>query len=440
MLILIAAMQTVWAQETVQVLTVNEAVQIALDNNLSLQQSALNVEIGRRNANRAWNPLIPAVSAAAMVTHPTSITGLEPVRIPNPAGGPPIEMENTWTPGFQISAGFNLSTATIENIRLAQINYEAGLLTHEMARLELELHVRRLFYQILLIEANVQLAEQNFASAQLRYEQASVLARTGQITQLDELSARVDMENTRPTVRSVQTAHENAMDAFKMILGIPTETTLRLDGSLSIEINRDFSPERNSPSQSLEVARLVNSIHSMEAQRSVIRNSVFVPSLRLAWASTPVFANTPAGRSWNDSGSFTVSLGMSLDSFLPWSNAKTQIDNINDGIRASQIQLNDTIRNKENRISQNIRTIEGILESLEAMKLNVELAQSTYEMIGDAFARGAVDFQRLRGAGDSLAMAQNRLLQEQFNLASALLDLERELNIPFGTLFLNQGE
>ena len=89
-------------------------------------------------------------------------------------------------------------------------------------------------------------------------------------------------------------------------------------------------------------------------------------------------------------------------------------------------------------MNQNIRTIERILESIEATKLNVELAESTYEMVSDAYRRGAVDFQRLRGAGDSLEMAKNRLLQEQFNLISALLDLEKELNIPFGTL--SKGE
>jgi outer membrane protein TolC len=68
------------------------------------------------------------------------------------------------------------------------------------------------------------------------------------------------------------------------------------------------------------------------------------------------------------------------------------------------------------------------------MKLNVELAQSTYQMYEDSFRRGAVDYQRLRSAGDSLEQAKNRLLQEQYNLVSALLDLEKELNIPFGTL------
>jgi outer membrane protein TolC len=74
------------------------------------------------------------------------------------------------------------------------------------------------------------------------------------------------------------------------------------------------------------------------------------------------------------------------------------------------------------------------LESLEAMQLNVELAQTTYEMHEEAYRRGAMDYQRLRNAGDGLEQAKNRLLQEQYNLISTLLDLERELNIPFGTL------
>jgi len=72
------------------------------------------------------------------------------------------------------------------------------------------------------------------------------------------------------------------------------------------------------------------------------------------------------------------------------------------------------------------------------MRLNVELAQSAYETITDAFMTGAADYQRVRSAWDGLAQANHRLLQEQFNLAAALLDLERELNIPFGTLTIGE--
>jgi len=406
---------------TVQALSVDEAVRIALDNNLSLRRAALNVGTAKRAADRSWNSLLPTVNAGAMVSHPTSITG------PIPPG------RDVWTPGFSINAGLTLSAAVIENINRARADYEAGLLSYEAARQELELNVRRLFYQILLLDANRELAVRNFQSAQARYEQTVALVRAGQAPHLDELSARVDMENLRPVVRSVEMAYENALDSFITILGLPIETAIKLDGSLSaVTVASDGIQPAG---QGLEEARLAQSIRSMEAQRNTIRNSAYIPSLRMSWNSTPLYIDTPAGRSWNDTGgSFSVSLGWSLDSFLPWSNAKTQMDSLNDGIRATQIQLADTVRSRENRINQNIRTVERILESLEAMQLNVELARTTYEMIEDAYRRGAADFQRLRSAGDSLAQAENRLLQEEFNLISAILDLERELNIPFGTL------
>jgi len=420
-----------------RVLTVDEAVRIALDNNLSLKRSALNVGTAKRAADRSWNSLLPTVTASAMVSHPTSITGETlPRQTMSPDGRP--QDRDVWTPGFSLSTGLNLSAAVIENIKKARVDYEAGILSHEAVRQELELSVRKLFYQILLFDANRELAAQNFASAQARYEQSAALTRAGQAPHLDELSAKVDMENLRPTLRNAQILYENALDTLKTVLGLPSEITVKLSGDLSSAGNESSGiwviGDNWTPKGSLEISRLLASIRSMEAQRKTIRNSAYIPSLRLSWASTPLY--NLQNEYWNDNGSFTVSLGLNIDNFLPWSSAKTQMDALNDSISATQIQVSESLRNQENRVSQNVRTIERILESLEAMKLNVELAQSTYEMFEDAYRKGAADYQRLRSAGDSLEQAKNRLLQEQYNLVSALLDLEKELNIPFETFRL----
>ena len=414
-----------FAQEIpVQIIAIDEAVRIALDNNLGLRRSAVNLGTARRAADRSWNGLLPSLNASAMISHPTSITDSIP---------PGRDM---WTPGFHMSAGLTLSTATIENIRRARADYEAGLLSYEAAREQLELQVRRLFYQILLLDASRELAAQSFESARFRYEQTAALAMVGQASRLDELSARVDMENLRPVMMNAEINYVNALDSFRTVLGIPAEMPIRLYGTLATGIIDDVSGVATNTGASLEVSMLLASIRSMEAQRNTIRNSAHVPSLRLSWDSTPLYIHDGNWNgSWIDgSGSFTVSLGLSLDSFFPWSNTRTQIATINDNIRATEIQVEEALRNRENRINQNVRTVVSILESLEAIELNVELAQSTYEMIADAFRTGAADYQRLRSAGDGLAQARHRLLQEQFNLAVALLDIERELNIPFGTL------
>ena len=406
-------------------LTVDGAVRIALDNNLSLRQIALNTGTAKRAADRSWNTLLPTLNTQALLSHPTSITG-------------PIEpaSRDVWTPGFSLSAGFTFSASIADNIKKARIDYESGLLSYEAAKQELELQVRKLFYQILLLDANLELARQNFTSAQGRYEQSAALTRAGQAPQLDELSARVDMENLRPIVRNAETLYGNALDTLKLILGLPMETVVKLDGALSPGFTFQLSVVELGSGASLEAEILRKNIQSMEAQKRAARNGAYSPSLMFSWTSTPLYSRQNSN--WNDNGSFSISLGLSIDKFLPWSGTKTQIDTLTDNIRAAEIQLTDTLRNRENRINQNARTVESILESLEAIKLNVELAQSTYEMALDAYKRGAADYQRLRSAGDGLEQAKNRLLQEHYNLISALLDLEKELNIPFGTLSSEQ--
>ncbi|MCL2215183.1 MAG: TolC family protein, partial [Treponema sp.] len=160
------ALSAVSTQETApQVLTVDEAVRIALDNNLSLRRTAIDLGTRKRTADRSWNSVLPSLNAQALVSHPASVTGpIQPAPSMGPAGITYIDRD-VWTPGFSLSAGITLSTAVIENINRAQADYEAGLLSYEAARQELELQVRKLFYQILLLDANCELVAQNFQSA-----------------------------------------------------------------------------------------------------------------------------------------------------------------------------------------------------------------------------------------------------------------------------------
>jgi outer membrane protein TolC len=404
-----------WGQDPLQrTLTVDEAVRIALEKNLGLERSALEIAGKKRTSDRSWNSLLPSVSASAGVSHPSSITG------------PVSPEQNIWTPELSLSASVSLSTAVIENIKKAKADYEAGLLSYELARQELELQVRKLFYQILLLQANIELAVQSLESAQARYEESSALAKVGQASRLDELSARVDLENQRPKVRSAETLYANALDSFKAVLGIEQESGLLLPGSL--EYSGGVAIGEGSRGESLEAAALRQGIKALEAQRKAAWHGAHIPSLRLSWNSNPLYRS----ESWNDSGgSFSISLGISLDSFLPWSAAKTQLDTLDDNIQSSRLQLAESLRNRDDRIRQYERTINQTTETIEALRLNVELAESTYAMYGEAYRQGAADYQSLRNAGDSLSQAKNQVQQEYYNLIAAVLDLEKELNTAF---------
>ncbi|MDR1047315.1 MAG: TolC family protein [Treponema sp.] len=413
---LIFCFTEVWGQNIPpqRTLTVDEAVVIASEKNLGLERSALETAGKKRSSGRSWNSLLPSVNASAKLSRPSSIT--EPIS----------PEKNRWTAGVSLSVSVSLSTATIENIKKARADYEAGLLSHEMAKQELELQVRKLFYQILLLQANIKVAAQSLESAQARYEESSALAEVGQASRLDELSARVDLENRRTQMRNAETLYANALDSFKAVLGIEHETGLTLQGSLEYSSTVVIGEELQG--SSLETAARRQGIKALEAQRKAAWHEAYIPSLKFSWSTSPIYRN----ESWNDNdGSFSISLGIKIDNFLPWSAAKTRLDTLNDSIQSSRLQLAESLRNRENRIRKYERTINQTTETIEALALNVELAESTYAMYEEAYRQGASDYHSLRNAGDSLLKAKYQVQQEYYNLIAAVLDLEKELNVTF---------
>jgi outer membrane protein TolC len=155
--------------------------------------------------------------------------------------------------------------------------------------------------------------------------------------------------------------------------------------------------------------------------------------LNLAWNASPLYRNT--GNDWFDNnGQFSITLSMNMDNFFPWSPAKEHIDSLSDAIAEQRSLLQESTLNHENTVRILRRNIVQLEETIETLRLNVTLAQETGRMYEEAYRRGAADLQSLYSARDNVLMVENRLLSEQYNLAVAVLELEKELSLPFGTL------
>ena len=410
---------------------IDSAVALALENNLSLQRSQIDTAAARRRADISWNGLIPSLSAGALVAHPTSITGSL------------LPQQEVWTPGFTLSASMSLNPATFANINQTRQEYEAGLISYANARHELEFQVRRLYYQILLLKANAELAELNVQSAQTRYDQTLALHRVGRASSLDELSARLDVQTQRTNTQNAQAVYNNALDTLKYFLLIPMDETVILQGDLQSFVfgNHDLEaivPGGFATNGSMQMRVLRQSLAVSEAQRRTAQLRAYSPSLNLSWSSNPLYIDQPDGRQWRDSSQFSISLSFRLDSYLPWSAAREQINTLNDTIARQQSQLAEAAINHQNNVQKLLRDITRSEETIENLSLNIVLAEETLRMQTEAFQRGTVDLQALNSTRDNLRTAQNRLLSEQFNLLSAILELERELNIPFGSIALEE--
>jgi outer membrane protein TolC len=408
---------TVWAQTT---LDINSAVAMALEKNLALERVRMEAETARRRSNRSWNSFIPTVSAGAFIGHPTSIVDQIPSTM------------DVWTPGLSLSATLQFSPALITNIRRTKEEYEAGLISYQAARQELEFQVRRLYYQLLLLQANVAMGEQNVKSAQDRYAETLVLQRVGQASNLDELTMRLDVQTQGVNLQNAKTAYDNALDSFRQLLMIPQDETIILQGSLE-DITLTGSMTADIQHDSLEIEALRKSIRVFEIQKRALQTEVYAPNLNFSWNTNPVY--TFKSDDWTDnSGQFSITLSFKLDNFLPWSSAKEQIDSLNDTVLSRQNLLQETVLNHRNTIQNLERNITQSIQTIETLHLNITLAQETYAMSLEAYRKGVLDLQGLNSAQDKVSMAQNQLLSEHYSLVSVLLELEKELDLPFGSL------
>jgi outer membrane protein TolC len=412
------------------VLDVERAVETAVQHNLSLARSRIETGMKERASAQSWNALYPALSAGAQTSKGVSLTGDVPAA------------REDWSNTLSFSASLSIQPSFFANMTRLKADYEAGALSYEAAKQELELNVRKAFYQILLLKANLDLSGQTVETAEAGYRQTAALARVGQASALDELSARVSWENLKPEWKNAEANYLNALESFKQTLGINGEDIV-LAGSLDdwASLTATVQGEegglagsvmskgnRNEP---FTIAALRRSVASLKAQRDALWMQNWLPTLGLSWNSSPALT----GGEWIDSGgSFTVSLRLSLDPFFPASAVRTQLAALDDNRRIAAIQLEEAAAAQNSRIAQLERSIEKSAESIATLSLNIELARQSYEMTSDAYRRGAADLQKLRSAADSLSQAGFRLQSEQYNLIAAILDMEKELNIPFGSL------
>jgi hypothetical protein len=101
------------------IVTIDNAVDLAIRNNLSLQRTKMTADAKKRTSGRSWNSLIPEVNAATALSRSNADTY---------SGSTDI------TPSETISASLTLSPSIVSSMKKARLDYEAGLIDYVSAK------------------------------------------------------------------------------------------------------------------------------------------------------------------------------------------------------------------------------------------------------------------------------------------------------------------
>ena len=401
-----------------RVLTVDDAVMLAADNNISLQRQKISVDLSKKRSDFSWNSVSPSIRASGSYSLPFDNT-------------------DKWTMGASVSLSMNLTPSLYTSIRGAKMNYEQGILNYEAAVRTVELNVRKLFYNLLYTKEYLNLLQRNMDTAKQRYNLNKDKYNRGQLSELDLFSSQYNYESMIPTFESAQISYDNSIASFKQTLGIAQNVEIELSGNLE---DYDFIEEITIDTAIDEipsVKAIQAQIDSAKNQLLATRFTAWGPSISLSYSygknSLPIMGI--GDRSWSTTGNaLGVSVSIPLDGYLPWSTGALSVAAQKATLKDLQLQLENQKTTAEISIQNSAKSIMQAQSQLDLRIKNVELAQKTYDMTLNAYNHGSRDLLTLQNAADSLMSAKINLMQQKFTLISAVLDLENTLGIPFGTL------
>jgi outer membrane protein TolC len=446
-------------------LSPEEAVDLAIRNNLSLESSRVSLETRRRASNLSWNQFIPNITVAGILSRDNELGEPRIIMypaIPEGTAGTPATIEgisgnimpvshffigdpiaaSQWHIAGSIQTSLNISIAMFENMKRLRLDYESGLLGYEKAKAQLERDVRKAYHNMLLLQENIALLRGSFVNAERQVQMARANYNAGLAPELTLLQARVAMENMRPMIDQAESGLKLSMAQFAMYLGLDYNTEFEL---IPVTERIDFIP--------FDVADMISRAASGRPDIQELRHTILMlqsarqaqiysltPSLSLSWNLNPVFTGDPWKNSWFDNnywmkqGSFSITLGMRLHSLIPFSPDFQGIRNIDDQIRTANIGLAQMIYGTEIEIYNTVLALERTRLSAEAQAQTVALAEQSYRLTEEAYRAGLQDYFQVQNAEQSLRQARVQLLEQQFNYLNGLIDLEYSIGVPFGTL------
>jgi len=437
-------------------LTVDDAVNQARSHNLGLQTEDLKVAQKADEKNFSFNRLYPTISTSASLArlNNLNLTTWEKMwpYVHNSAapssfdaiGDALAKEDNHWALATNVSVQFVWNPAVFRGIVQTMVDYDNAQVSRQAAAARLDRDVRKMFYQLLALHEATDVFQNQLTVAEARWKLAKDSFDAGLGSEISALQAQVSFENRKPVVADQKLAEQTAQAGFRLLLNVPDNAPLTLEGNL------DVPADVRQSLAGLDVEALVKrylegrwDVVSAEGTAKSLGNLAQLqadslwPSFVFGWTADPSVSAPFASSTWTDAnakyrwvqnnGALTMTLAWKLDGFLPGSTTGIDIAGKNRSALQAQIGVEQTRRAGENEIRTLVGKLKKSAVSLEGLQLALELAQKSSKLTGSAFKTGNQSFNDAQDADLQLQTARLQYLNEELALQSALADLDYAL-------------
>jgi multidrug efflux system outer membrane protein len=411
------------------VITLEEAVRMALDTSLDLQKSRLDLSDAEYSSKHLWAQVFPSLSAGGGINYGTGLF-VDP--------GFKADAANF---GYSLSAGISLGLNAgipyrMKGIRLA---YEGALLSYDDACRQLEIQVAKAFYTLIAERENVSHKQDALNLAERQLEKTGISYENGFTGELSLLNSRLAVEVARSDLSGARSSVQQNLASFLDLIGLERQT-VHLEGEIEVspvKADSEFLIARYLSGRP-DIAEKRLALESAENTRKQGSIGDRAPSLRLAadWGGR---GSGGEDDKFSDSVSGSVSLSIPINPWIPGTTENQTLRKAGAAVEKARLDL----KSAETSAAQEIRTLtmmlESSLEALEINRLRLEIARRNYELSEQGFQNGTVESLSLEDARKSLNEARYSLLQSELSCLTTVLDLATAVNMDWRELMKSKN-
>lgn len=412
-IVLLLATMPLCGQTEKKVFSIEDAVLYAKENNLDIKISRNDLELSKLKNNTSWNSISPTAEINGNISD---------------------DFEND-KKDYSVTGSINmkLSANLATSIKGAQLDFESKQLAYTQTVRNVELTVRKKFYELLFENENLALQKRNLETAKTQYERNQEKFKSGQMSELDVMTSRVNYQQKTPDYEKAQVSFQNKMASFKQLLGMDIGQQLEIAGSLDdvLKIKKIYLDKVEvEAAPDVEIAK--NAVESKKNSLLAARFSALGPSISAGYSYGK--SRSDSNDEWQTSNKLSLGVRIPLDGWLPWSTGAVSAADSKQNLLNAEKNLEKILISVQVNKDNYVREINHGISLIDSLKANVELADETYDMTRTAYNYGKTDLQSLQRSSDSVMEAGVALKEQAYNLICSILDLENLLGLPFGTL------
>ena len=421
-----AKAQTEQTTQNTLTLTLDKALEIALDENPTIKVAAEEIALKKVASKEAWQSLLPEASLNGSLDHTIKAAEMKLNDMSFKMGQ---DGTNTANAGLSINLPL-FAPAVYRAMSMTKTDIELAVEKSRASELDLINQVTKAYYQLMLaqdsyevLQGSYKLAEDNFNVVNAKYQQ-------GAVSEFDKISAEVQMRSIKPNVISAANAVTLAKLQLKVLMGITADVDIKTDDNLTNYESMLFANQLKEEDMSLENN---TTMKQFELNMKLLEKNVkslktnFMPTLSMSFSYQYQSLYNPNinffDYTWSNSSSLMFNLSIPLYRASNFTKVKSA------RIQMRQLDWNriDTARKLNMQVVSYRNNMTASSEQVVSNKENVMQAEKAVQIAGKRYEVGKGTVLELNSSQVSLTQAQLTYNQSIYDYLVSKADLDQVL-------------